>query len=360
MSAGRMMLAVAYDAVGEVPTLREVPLPVCPPDGAIVAVRATGICRSDWHAWRGHDPVPLPMIPGHEFSGVVAEVGPQVTGFTVGDRVTAPFINACGRCVHCREGAAQVCVNQTQPGFSRAGSYAERVLVTAADFNLVRLPAEVDFVAAAALGCRFSTAYHALVAQGQLTAGQWLLVVGGGGVGLAATMIATALGIRTVVVDPSAAARERAQDLGAEVVLADLEPASAATLAELTDGGPQVTVDAVGLAAAMAAGVRSLRPRGCHVQVGLMLADHAQAPLPWDLVVSRELQVLGSHGMAAADYPGLLELVVSGRLVPRRLVGSVIDLDQAGAALAAMDAPAAGAGITVAAIPVRTATEASQ
>lgn len=95
------MRAIVYTEVGAEPRLTDVPEPECPDDGVLVAVRATGVCRSDWHAWRGHDPVPLPNIPGHEFAGVVAAVGPGVCGFSVGDRVTAPFVNGCGRCAWC-------------------------------------------------------------------------------------------------------------------------------------------------------------------------------------------------------------------------------------------------------------------
>ncbi|MEA5054180.1 MAG: zinc-dependent alcohol dehydrogenase family protein [Propionicimonas sp.] len=338
------MRAVSYPAYGAPPRLVELPEPECPPDGAVVAVRATGVCRSDWHAWRGHDPIPLPMVPGHEFAGVVARVGERVTGFATGDRVTAPFVNGCGRCIWCRTGQAQVCPNQTQPGFTHPGSFADLVVVRAADFNLVRLPTGIDFVTAAALGCRFATSYHALTAQSRPTAGEWLLVVGCGGVGLSAVMVGRALGARVLAVDPSKAARARAAELGAEV----LPAADPAAIRELTEGGVQVSLDAVGSATTAAAAVRSLRRRGRHVQVGLMLGDNADAPLPWGEIVAQELEVVGSHGMAAADYPGLLELIVRGRLDPARLVGRVVDLGRAGEELMALDRPApAAAGIVV-------------
>jgi alcohol dehydrogenase len=342
------MRAIQYHQIGQPPELVDVARPDCPPDGAVVAVRATGICRSDWHAWRGHDPVPLPMIPGHEFAGVIAAVGTAVTSFGVGDRVTVPFVNGCGDCPLCLSGHAQVCPNQTQPGFTHAGSYAEFVAVHSADFNLVRLPEELDFVTAASLGCRFATAYHALTAQARLTTGEWLVVFGCGGVGLSAVMIAVALGARVIAVDPSPAARARATELGAEH---SIDPTQLARLAEVTDGGAQVSIDALGSPATAAAAVACLRRRGRHVQVGLMLGEASNAPLPWDLVVSRELLVAGSHGMAAADYPDLLALITSGSLAPQRLIGRVIDLADAAAELMAMDAPQpAGAGLVVASV----------
>ena len=340
------MRAIVYDAVGATPVLTDVPEPDCPLDGAVVAVRATGICRSDWHAWRGHDPVPLPNIPGHEFAGVVSRIGAQVTRFGVGDRVTVPFVNGCGRCEWCASGEAQVCPEQTQPGFTHPGSFAERVTVRAADFNLVRLPADVDFVTAASLGCRFATAYHALTAQGRLQAGEWLAVVGCGGVGLSAVMIGVALGARVVAVDPSPAARRRASELGAEAVLGDAEG-----LATATGGGAHVSIDALGSAATATASILGLRRRGRHVQVGLMLAGNAAAALPWGAVVARELEVIGSHGMAAADYPGLLAMISAGRLAPGTLIGRTVGLEQAGLELAAMDAPVpSAAGLVVAVI----------
>ena len=343
------MRAVLYESVAGPLLLVDVPEPTCPPDGAVVRVEATGICRSDWHAWRGHDPVPLPNIPGHEFAGVVDRVGSEVTRFAVGDRVTVPFVNGCGRCAWCLAGDAQVCPDQTQPGFTHPGSYAELVQVRAADFNLVRLPDGVDAVTAAALGCRFATAFHALTRQSRLAAGDWLAVYGCGGVGLSAVLVGKALGAHVVVIDPSAAARGRALELGADHALAT--PDVHAILA-ISDGGAHVSVDALGSSATASASIRTLRRRGRHVQVGLMLADHADAPLPWGPVISKELQVVGSHGMSAADYPLMLQMVADGRLDVARLIGKVVTLDEAPAELAAMDnlVPATS-GLVVAPIP---------
>lgn len=337
------MRAIRYDGYGQPPRLVEVDEPDCPEDGAVVAVGATGVCRSDWHAWRGHDPVPLPMVPGHEFAGVVAAVGPAVRRFSVGDRVTAPFVNGCGSCAWCRTGQAQVCPDQTQPGFTHPGSFAERVVVRVADANLVRLPDAVDAVTAASLGCRFATAWHALTAQAGLEAGEWLLVIGCGGVGLSAVVVAKALGARVVAVDPSGDARRRAADLGADVTLDVVDDRVAAA----TGGGPHASLDAVGSAGTARAGVSALRRRGRHVQVGLMLGPDADTALPWGRVVAHELTVLGSHGMAASDYPAMLAAVADGRLDPRPLVGRVVGLAEAGAELVAMDAAATTPGMVV-------------
>ncbi|MCW2793610.1 MAG: alcohol dehydrogenase [Nocardioides sp.] len=340
------MQAVRYDAYGAMPTLVDIPAPDCPDDGVVIEVHATGVCRSDWHAWQGHDPVALPQVPGHEFAGVIAAVGRDVTARRVGERVTAPFVCGCGRCEWCAAGEAQVCPDQSQPGFTMAGSFAELVAVPAAALNVVPLPDGLDFVTAASLGCRFATAYRALTVHGRVRAGDWVAVHGCGGVGLAAVMIATALGARVVAVDVSAPALRLAAELGAEVLVEGGADA-VRRVVDATGGGAHVSLDAVGSSGTAVASVSCLRPRGRHVQVGLLLGEHATPPLPMGLVVARELEILGSHGMAAADYPAMLELVAAGTLRPDLLVGSVIGLDQAGAALAAMSRPAITAGVTV-------------
>ena len=339
------MLAIRYSAYGSRPELVEMPSPVCPEDGVVVDVLATGVCRSDWHAWRGHDPVPLPHVPGHELAGVISRVGRDVSHFAVGELVTTPFVNGCGICEFCRGGNAQVCPAQTQPGFTHHGSFAEQVALYAADTNLVRLPDGLDPVVAASLGCRFATAYRAVTGHARVGAGNWVAVYGCGGVGLSAIQIALALGARVVAVDVAEPARRRAADLGAVAIGAD---DSTARIVELTGGGAHAAIDALGSAATAEAGVRSLRRRGRYVQVGLMLGPDSRAPLPWDVVVAYELELHGSHGMAACDYPAMLARVTSGALRPQELIGRVIGLSEAPAALMAMDSStAATAGMTV-------------
>ncbi|HYQ63081.1 zinc-dependent alcohol dehydrogenase family protein [Actinophytocola sp.] len=338
------MKAVVYEQYGAPPAVTEVPAPVCPPGSAVLEVRATGVCRSDWHAWRGHEPVPLPHVPGHELAGVVAEVGTGVTRWRTGDRVTVPFVCGCGTCAYCVAGDAQVCPHQTQPGFTGPGSFAERVAVAAADTNLVALPNSVDFVTAASLGCRCATAFRALTAHGRLGPGDWLAVHGCGGVGLSAVLIGVALGARVVAVDISAAALDRARALGAEHAV-PADAGTAATIRELTGGGAMVSIDALGSPETAAASVRCLRRRGRHVQAGLLL--DGPTPLPMDVVVAHELAIHGTHGLAAAGYPPLLAMITDGRLRPELLVGRVIGLADAPGALVAMDHPPVGAGMTV-------------
>jgi D-arabinose 1-dehydrogenase-like Zn-dependent alcohol dehydrogenase len=326
--------ALVLDAFGEVPRLREVADPVCPPDGAVVRVEATGLCRSDWHALAGHDPtITLPHVPGHEFAGVLHEVGPEVRGWRTGQRVTTPFVNACGRCRTCLAGDQQVCEDQRQPGFTHWGSFAELVVVERAEVNLVALPDAVSAVAAAALGCRFATAFRAVVQLGRVAPGEWVAVHGCGGVGLSAVQIAAAAGARVIAVDIAPGAPALARELGAEHTVDGGADVPAAVV-ELTGGGAHVSLDALGAPSTCANSVRSLRPRGRHVQVGLLPPAQGRAELPMERVIALELQVLGSHGMAAHTYPELLGLIAAGRLDPRRLVTRELPLDDAGTALA--------------------------
>jgi alcohol dehydrogenase len=314
--------------------VHETPDPVPPDDGVVVEVGASGVCRSDWHGWQGHEPgIRLPHVPGHELAGTVLEVGKQVRRWRTRDRVTVPFVCACGACRQCRGGQYEVCANQTQPGFTHWGSFAERVALHAADLNLVAIPASMEFVTAASLGCRFSTAFRAVVAHGRVRPGEWVAVHGCGGVGLAVVQIAAAAGGRVVAVDISSAALALARDLGAETTV-DPEIADvAAAVVDITEGGAHVSVDGLGQESTCQNSVRCLRPRGRHVQVGLMPAAARHPRLPMDRVIALELSLHGSHGMGAQAYPSMLGLISAGRLDPRRLVTAELGLDEAAEAI---------------------------
>jgi D-arabinose 1-dehydrogenase-like Zn-dependent alcohol dehydrogenase len=340
--------AVRYDAFGAAARVEQVADPSAPRGGVVVEVAATGLCRSDWHGWKGHDPdIKLPHVPGHELAGIVAEVGSGVGEFAVGDRVTVPFICACGRCAACVAGEGQVCERQTQPGFSHWGSFAERVVLHDADVNLVRLPEAVSFETAASLGCRFGTAFRAVIAQGQVAPGEWVAVFGCGGVGLSAVMIAVACGARVVAVDVSAAALDLAREFGAaECVDASAHEDVAAVVRELTGGGARLSLDALGSPETCATSVRSLRRRGRHVQVGLMPPAAGPAVLPMDRVLALELEIVGSHGLAAHRYRPMMEMIKAGTLRPDLLVTRRISLEDAPAALMSMG-DGAPAGVTM-------------
>ena len=313
-------------------------------DGVVVKVEATGLCRSDWHGWMGHDSdIKLPHVPGHELAGVISSVGSGVTKFVVGDRVTVPFVCGCGKCEFCLRGDAQVCPTQTQPGFTGFGSFAEYVALSNADFNLVRIPDGVSFATAAALGCRFATAYRGLVKRALVKSGEIVVVYGCGGVGLSAVMIAKALGASVYAVDVNEGALEMAASLGANVLNASkVEPVS--VMQEL--GGAHVAVDALGSEVTAGQSVMSLCRRGRHLQLGLLLTADGLTAMPMARVIAWELDLLGSHGMAARDYPEMLAMVEAGDLDPARLVTREVGLAEGAIALAQMG-KSSSAGITM-------------
>jgi alcohol dehydrogenase len=342
------MKAVIFEAFGETPDVRNVPDPTPSPEGVVVKVEATGLCRSDWHGWMGHDPdIRLPHVPGHELAGTIAAVGGRVTRWKEGDRVTVPFVAGCGRCFECASGNHQVCENQYQPGFSAWGSYAEYVALDFADTNLVALPENMDFATAASLGCRFVTSFRAVVDQGRAKPGEWVAIHGCGGVGLSAIMIASALGANVVAVDLTDEKLDFARKIGAvATVNASKTPNVVKAVKEITGGGAHVSIDALGHPTTCYNSISNLRRRGRHVQVGLMLGEHAKPQIPMAKVIAYELEIRGSHGMQAFRYGSMMEMIRTGKLRPELLLGKRISLEEAPAALMAMnDFEAIGIGV---------------
>lgn len=342
------MKAVVYEAFAAPPQIQHVPDPTPEAHGVVVKVMATGVCRSDWHGWMGHDPdIRLPHVPGHELAGIVEAVGKDVTQWRVGDRVTVPFVGGCGSCPECYSGNHQVCDSQFQPGFTHWGSFAQYVGIHQADINLVALPETLDFATAASLGCRFVTSFRAVVDQGKASAGQWVAVHGCGGVGLSAIMIANAVGANVVAVDISAEKLQLARELGAVATVNATEVADVAeAVIEVTRGGAHVSLDALGHPTTCFNSISNLRKRGKHVQVGLMLADHSTPAIPMSKVIARELEILGSHGMQAHRYGAMLDMIQTGKLSPEKLVGQRISLERSIEALTSMD-EFQGVGVTV-------------
>ena len=296
--------------------------------GAVIRVAATGVCRSDWHGWMGHDAdIVLPHVPGHELAGIVEAVGGKVKNWRRGDRVTVPFVCGCGTCSQCASGNHQICDRQTQPGFTHWGSYAEYVAIEFADVNLVALPDAIDFVTAASLGCRFATSFRAVVAQGSAAAEQWVAVHGCGGVGLSAVMIASALDAQVIAIDVDDTALDLARAFGAiETVNAIGSPSVIDEVLDITGGGAHLSIDALGSAETCFNSIASLRKRGRHVQVGLLAGPDYRPALPMDLVIARELEIVGSHGMQAFEYGRMLRMIQDGKLNPDRLIRQTVDL----------------------------------
>ena len=323
------MQAVYYEQFQQPLTLRTLPDPTPTADGVVIDVKATGVCRSDWHGWMGHDPdITLPHVPGHELAGTIAAVGRDVTRWQVGQRVTVPFVGGCGTCPSCHAGQQQICDTQFQPGFTHWGSFADYVAIGRADLNLVELPEQIDFTTAASLGCRFITSYRAIVDQGRTKPGQWVAIHGCGGVGLSAIMIATAIGAHVIAIDIAPDKLELATQLGAVATVngqttADVPQA----IAELTQGGAHVSIDALGHPTTCYNSIACLRKQGKHIQVGLIA--EGDPPIPMGKVIAHELEILGSHGMQAHRYPDMMAMILAGKLQPEKLVGRTLSLADA-------------------------------
>ncbi|MTB50201.1 zinc-dependent alcohol dehydrogenase family protein [Lewinella sp. W8] len=333
------MKALYYEQFGGPITHESLPDPTPLPGSVIIKVGATGLCRSDWHGWMGHDPdINLPHVPGHELAGTIVETGREVKNFRVGERVTVPFVAGCGRCGECISGNHQVCDHQSQPGFTHWGSFAEFVRVDYADVNLVRLPKEIDDLTAATLGCRFVTSFRAIVDQGKVRGGQCVAIHGCGGIGLSAIMIARALGAQVIAVDIDEGTLDLARRLGAKhTVNAKKVPDVVEAIRDLSGGGVHVSMDALGSQTTCFNSIANLRKRGKHLQVGLMTGDHQHPTIPMDRVLAHELEILGCHGMQAFRYADMLNMIRSGKLKPGKLVKLTVTLKEAAKILTKMN-----------------------
>ena len=322
------MRAAVYGEFQRPIEISDVPDPAPPAGGVVVQVHANGVCRSDWHGWMGHDEeITLPHVPGHELSGIVVDVGRGTDQALIGRRVTVPFVLGCGTCAMCRGGDQHVCERQYQPGFTGWGSFAEYVALPYASGNIVTLPDEMSFETAAGLGCRFATAFRAVVYQGRVAEGMEVAVWGVGGVGLSATMIASAFGATVIAVDIDPDALFLARSSGASktvLVSDDVDPVTA--VRELSGGGVSLSLDTLGSTTTAIQSIRSLKPRGRHIQVGLMIGNDLNPEIPMWRLHAYELELHGSHGMQAWRYPEMLNMIAGGRLNPGSLVTKTLDL----------------------------------
>ncbi len=353
------MRACVLEAYGEPLAVTSVPEPTNTANGVVLDVEACGICRSDWHAWQGHgewanDQVPLGQILGHEPVGRVLEVGAHVETLEPDDRVAVPFSLGDGTCQACRRGHGNVCLEGYGLGFESRlpGAFAQRLQVPHADFNLTKVPEDIPTSAVAALGCRYTTAFHALTGRVTIQDNDWVVVHGCGGLGVAAVQIATALGARVLAVDVREPALELASRLGAEAVIdaSGLEPATGPTsgsetngetvpaaVRSTTDGGAHVSIDALGRAETCRNSLGSLRPRGTHVQLGLTTsAEKGMIPIPVDELTRWERSFVGSRGMPPSRYGELLALIDAGTLDPSAVVTAEVGLEDVSDRLAAM------------------------
>jgi alcohol dehydrogenase len=332
------MKAAVYNTFNGFIKITQVDDPVLTETEAIIEVRASGICRSDWHGWKGHDPdISLPHVPGHEFSGIVKEVGSKVSLFQAGDRITAPFCCGCSTCTQCKKGNQHICDNHFQPGFTDWGSFAEYVRIKNADFNLVKLPSSIDFVSAAALGCRFITAFHGIVNQGKVNDSMFVAIHGCGGVGLSAIMIAALYGARVIAVDINEENLQRAKSLGAAYTINATKVNVVEKVLEISKEGADLSMDALGSHETSRNSINCLAKKGKHIQVGI-LGSKKDIPVSSADLIAKEIEVIGSHGMPLADYDIIFDLISSKRIDLSLLIDRTVKLDDIHQELLNMDA----------------------
>lgn len=332
------MKAALYDTFNGHIEIKQVDDPVVAEAEAIIEVKASGICRSDWHGWKGHDPdIRLPHVPGHEFSGVVKEVGSKVTLFKAGDRVTAPFCCGCSTCSQCIQGNQHICDHHFQPGFTDWGSFAQYVRIKNADFNLVRLPPAIDFVSAAGLGCRFITAFHGIVNQGKVNDTMWVAIHGCGGVGLSAIMVAAIYGAKVIAVDINKENLRRAKALGAAYTINATEVDVLKKILEITGDGANLSMDALGSHETSRNSIHCLAKKGKHIQVGILGSEN-NITVSTAGLIAKEIEIIGSHGMPLADYAIIFDLIASKKIDLSLLIDRTVKLEDIHQEMLRMDA----------------------
>lgn len=302
------MKAAVVRAYGEPLSLEDVSVPDVPAGQVLVKVAACGVCHTDLHAADGDWPVkpPLPFIPGHEGVGHVAAVGAGVTGIRAGDRVGVPWLHtACGHCEHCLTGWETLCDHQQMTGYTVNGGFAEYVLADPAYVG--HLPANLSFEALAPILCAGVTVYKGLKVL-DARPGQWVAIVGVGGLGHLAVQYARAMGLHVVAVDIDSARLKLAQRLGAEVCVNSAEENPVELLQKQLGGVHGALVTAVSRES-FAQALGMLHKRGTMSMVGLPPGDFA---LPIFDVVLNAKTVRGSIVGSRQDLNEALQFAAEG------------------------------------------------
>jgi len=322
--------AAVFHGANQPVTIQDIPTPEPVAGELLVRVAGCGVCHTDLHYVDHGTPTfkPPPLVLGHEVAGTVAEVGADVTEFEVGDPVLLAAVMSCGRCEACRIGRENLCENGIMLGNHADGGYAEYVVAPARD--VFHLPPEIPVVEGSIIADAITTPYHAVVNRGQVTPGDWVVVVGCGGVGLNVVQMAAAVGAQVVAVDLSERKLEWAAKLGAvAVVNASGNDRVDKEVRHLTGGGAHVAFEVVGRANTQEAALSSLRTGGRLVLVGY---SPEKMSLNAGRVMFRELEVMGSLGCRPVDYPRVIELVRQGRIRLEPLVTHRFALDDIGEA----------------------------
>ena len=332
MTTTKMQAARLYKA-GEPLVIESIPIPVPGLDEVLIEVAACGLCGTDIHlAVDGNIPVSRsPITLGHEAAGTVVCIGEAVSEYKAGDRVALFPSATCGHCRFCLAGRESLCEVSRVYGMSRDGSLAKFVVAPAR--TLVPIPDVVPFDIAAVVTDGVATPFHALRSRGDLKAGETVAVVGCGGLGTHAILLARMMGASFIVaVDVHAAARERALELGADLAIDPLaDPKPGKIIRQHLGRGVDLALEFVGRADTVTTALGTLDTGGRCVVVGIGM-EKPQLP-PLINFVGREHSILGSFGMDKSDIADLLTLIARGRLNLDRSISARYPLDKVNDAL---------------------------
>jgi L-iditol 2-dehydrogenase len=301
--------------------LRDVPEPSPGPGEALIEVKACGICGTDLHVWHDQFPYWPPVILGHEFSGQIVEVGPETGLFKVGERVVGePHTRACGHCYLCRTGNIQICPLKRSPGWGIDGAFTKYLKMP--ERLLHRIPDSMSYDLAALVEPT-ANAVHDVVERAKVEAGDFVVVLGPGPIGLLAALTARAAGARHVAIVGAPADEafrmQKARELGFETVLNVARADPVAVVQELTRGlGADLVIECSGAAAAIASTVELIRKKGRICVIGLTGKD--TIPFPWDKAAFKVCDVIFNLSTSYTSWDRTIDLMASGRLA----VGGVI------------------------------------
>lgn len=312
----RTMQAAVLHRIGDplVIETRQVPEPG---HGEIlIRVTACGVCHSDLHAVKGDwDPLPsLPLIPGHEVTGHVAAVGSGVTGFAVGQTIGVPWMySACGNCEFCLAGMETICLRAEATGYTRPGGYAEFLIADAAYCGTI--PEGADLYEMAPVLCAGVTTYRGIKRSGARP-GQWLAVIGIGGLGHIAVQYARAMGLRVAAIDVHDEKLAAASGLGAEIVVNSRDTDPGARLKNELGGMHAAIVTAVS-PRAFEQSVTVLRNGGTVTWIGLPGGESDQVRLSIATIVNAEITVRGSNVGTRQDLQEAIDFAARRLIRPR-------------------------------------------
>lgn len=291
--------------------IEQLPVPEPGYGDVLIKVTACGVCHSDLHAVDGDwtPPPVLPLIPGHEVAGRIAKLGDGVSGFEIGDHVGVPWMySACGACEYCLAGMETICKKAEATGYTKPGGYAEYLVAPAAYVG--RLPDKADPYALAPILCAGVTTYRGLKRTGARP-GQWLTVVGIGGLGHIAVQYAKAMGLRVAAVDVGQDKLELARSLGAEVLVNAAEQDAAAAIQEKIGGSHAAVVTAVATKAFEQA-ILMLRPAGTVTYIGIPGGKADEMRMLISSLTNAELTVRGSNVGTRQDLGEAIAFAANG------------------------------------------------